>query len=192
MAVSTAFISTAKADVSTPPTLTMLDGASVRIDTSENSQSGIRFTTLFDTAEYTAAANYIKAFGTLIAYTDTLTADKDFTIENYTGESTFKAVANTKGTYIYTDKQGATFTAYSMALVDIVNYAKAYSARGYLVVEYADGTTQTIYTDYDATNNSRSIQQVAQRLKDTDMAAYNAMTDKQKAIIDAYVAGNAQ
>ena len=170
----------------------VLDGASVRIDTSENSQSGIRFTTLFDTAEYTAAANYIKAFGTLIAYTDTLTADKDFTIENYTGESTFKAVANTKGTYIYTDKQGATFTAYSMALVDIVNYAKAYSARGYLVVEYADGTTQTIYTDYDATNNSRSIQQVAQRLKDTDMAAYNAMTDKQKAIIDAYVAGNAQ
>ena len=79
-----------------------------------------------------------------------------------------------------------------MALVDIVDYTKAYSARGYIEVQYADGTTEYIYTDYNEADNSRSIQQVAQNLIATDAAAYEAMTTTQKAIIDGYAAGNAQ
>ncbi|MBQ4053168.1 MAG: hypothetical protein IJD33_02390, partial [Clostridia bacterium] len=167
-----------------------IDGASVRLDTSENGQSGIRFITAFD---YEAVQGYVQSFGTLIAYTDTLNeVGKEFTIENYEGVDTFAKVANQKGTFEYTDKDGVKYEVYSMALVDIKNYSKSYSARGYLVVEYADGSTQTIYSDFDATNNSRSIQQVAQILKATDEAEYNAMSDAQKAIIDAYEAGNAQ
>jgi hypothetical protein len=170
-----------------------INGASIRIDTSENGQSGIRFMTAFDVEDYAVVENYVQSFGTLIAYTDTLnTVGKEFTIDNYTGESTFAKVENTKGVFDYTDKQGDAYKAYSMAVVGVKDYTKLYSARGYLVVEYTDGTTQTIYTDYDATNNSRSLQVVAQKLKDTDMAAYETMTDAQKAIIDAYVAGNAQ
>ena len=167
-----------------------LSGATVRVDTSENGKSGIRFQTLFNTAEYETVKDYIQSFGTLIAYTDTLTtAGREFTITNYEGVSTFAKVQNTKGTYSYKDTNGEACTAYSMALVDIKNYEKAYSARGYIVVEYMDGTTQTIYTDYNAENNSRSIQQVAQRFKELAMEAYEEMTPEQKAIIDNY-AGN--
>ena len=169
-----------------------INGASVRLDTSGKGESGIRFQTLFDAADYAVVESYVQSFGTLIAYTDTLTTvGKEFTIENYQDQSTFAKVVNTKGTFDYTDEQG-TYKAYSMALIGIKDYAKSYSARGYLVVEYVDGTTQTIYTDYDATNNSRSIQQVAQNVIAKFADAYNAMSDAQKAIIDAYAAGNAQ
>lgn len=163
-----------------------INGASVRVD-SEAGQSGIRFQTLFNPTEYEAVKDYIKSFGTLIAYTDTLTKG-DFTIENYAGDATFAKVQNTKGTFEYTDKEDNVYVAYSMALVNIQDYTRAYSARGYLVVEYADGTTATVYTDYNATDNSRSIAEVANLLKTQDVEKYEAMNDAQKAIINAYVA----
>ena len=165
-----------------------LGGAGVRIDDSEGGQSGIRFQTLFNVDEYEAVKGYLQSFGTLITYTDTLTAvGKDFTIENYQGEATFAVVKNTKGTFKYTDQMNnKKYTAYSMAVVDIKDYTKAYSARGYLVVEYADGSTQTIYTDYNATDNSRSIAEVANLLKQSN--EYTEYTDEQKVIVDAYAA----
>ncbi len=163
-----------------------INGASVRVDT-EAGQSGIRFQTLFNPTEYEAVKDYITEFGTLIAYTDTLTKD-DFTIANYLSDATFAKVKNTKGTFEYTDKEDNEYVAYSMALVNIRDYTRAYSARGYLVVEYADGTTATVYTDYNVTDNSRSIAEVANLLKTQDAEKYEAMNDAQKAIIDAYVA----
>lgn len=165
-----------------------INGASVRVDTSENSTSGIRFQTLFNTEEYVAIKDYIQEFGTLIAYTDTLIEGKDFTLDNYYGASGFAQAKNTKGTFAYTDKQGNTYTAYSMALINIADYTQEYSARGYLVVKYADGSTQTVYTDYNEADNSRSIAEVANLLKTTKPDSYNAMTNEQKAIIDTYAA----
>ena len=162
-----------------------VNGASVRIA----GRSGIRFQTLFDPAQYTTIkeAGYIQSFGTLIAYTDTLTTvGKEFTIENYQDQDTFAIVQNTKGVFDYTDKNSKTYKAYTAAIVDIADYTKAYSARGYLVVQYANGMTHTVYTDYSATDNSRSIAEVANRLKTNNAASYNAMTDAQKAVIDAY------
>ena len=158
-----------------------INGASVRVD-EVSAQSGIRFMTTFNPTEYEAVKDYIKSFGTIIAYTDTLT-NGDFTIENYAGAEKFAKVVNTKGTFEY---QGC--IAYSMALVNIKDYTKAYSARGYLVVEYVDGTTATVYTDYNAADNSRSIAEVANLLKTQDVETYEAMNDAQKAIVDAYVA----
>ncbi len=164
-----------------------MNGASVRIESAEGGKSGIRFMTIFNVDDYAAVKDYITEFGTLITYTDTLnTLKKDFTIDNYTGEATFAQVVNKKGVFTYTDKSSNQYKAYSMALVDIQNYAKEYSARGYLEVTYADETTQIIYTDYNAENNSRSVAKVAHLLKTQDSAAYEAMTDARKAILDSY------
>ena len=164
-----------------------VNGADVRFDVSKGGKSGIRFQTLFNVDEYEALKTSIQSFGTIVAYTDTLTKG-DFTIENYQGAGGFLQVENTKGTFEYTDKTGETYTSYSIAVVDIADYTREYSARGYLVVEYADGSTQTIYTDYNVTDNSRSIAEVANRLKTNNPGEYNAMSDAKKAIGDAYAA----
>ena len=164
-----------------------INGASVRI----GERSGIRFQTLFDAEQYEAIikGDYIQSFGMIIAYTDTLTTvGKEFTIENYQDQETFAKVENTKGTFDYTDRNNKTYKAYSMALVEIADYTKAYSARGYLVVKYSTGETKTLYTDYNATDNSRSIAEVAYRLQTIGEEEYNAMSGTQKAIIDNYAA----
>lgn len=162
-----------------------VNGASVRAV----GNSGIRFQTTFSANDYEKTKDYIQSFGTLLAWTDTLTKG-EFMIGNYQGSSTFAQVANTKGTFAYTDGFGNDYQAYSLVVINIAeaNYAKSYSARGYLVVEYADGTTQTVYTDYNTADNSRSIADVAYRLKTTNPSEYNAMSDTQKAIVDAYAA----
>ena len=167
----------------------IVDGAGVRIDTSEGGRSGIRFQTTFDYDEYEAIkeTGSLQSFGTLVAWTDTLT-NGDFTIENYQTQSTFAKVQNTKGTFEYIDSDGKKYAAYSMAIyVDPDHFMIEYSARGYLILEYADGNTRTIYTDYNATDNSRSIAKVANQFKTANSDTYNAMTQAQRDVIDAFV-----
>ena len=166
----------------------VVTGASVRI--AVGGQSGLRFQTMFKAEDYEAVKGYIKSFGTLLTYTDTLTtAGKDFTIANYSAEASFAQVANTKGLFDYTAKNGTAYKAYTLAVVDLAveEYTLKYSARGYLVVTYVDGSTATIYTDYNVAENSRSIADVATRLK-ADTTAYEALSAEKKAIVDAYAA----
>ena len=171
-----------------------IDGASVRVESAEGVKSGIRFMSLFDQTEYAAASKYITSFGTLIGWTNTLTKG-DFNLLNYasvinaeTGK-TIAQVQNTKGVFTYKDKNtGTRYTAYSMALVDIADYTREYSARGYIVVTYADGSTNTLYTDYNAEDNARSVAEVAYNLITQDPDAYEAMTDARKAVVDTYAA----
>ena len=163
-----------------------MNGASVRIDPT-GGQSGIRFMTLFDSTEYTAASGYIQSCGTLIAYTDSLT-NGDFTFENYSSEieegTRIGKQENTpEKRFDYTDQSG-TYKAYSMALVGITDYTQTYSARGYLVVVYADETTQTFYTDYNEADNARSIAEVAYKVQ--QLPDYQNYTAAQKAVVDGY------
>ena len=175
-----------------------MKGASVRIDPT-GGESGIRFMTLFDKADYATAAPYIQSQGTLIAYTDKLTKGRLDAV-NYATEiaadpaTTVAQVPNTKSkmfnynvaTNRLDDENGQ--PAYSMALTGIEDYAQTYSARGYLVVVYADGTTtQTFYTDYNETDNARSIQEVAQLLQQT--ADYQNYEQYQKDVVDLYAGG---
>ena len=164
-----------------------INGASVRIDTSVGGQSGIRFMTTFNVNDYASVKGYIQSCGTLIAYTNALTKD-DFTIENYATEiaagTQVAQVPNTKGVFTYIDQNNKSYTAYSMALVGITENTQEYSARGYIVVKYADGTTATVYTDYDADLNTRSIAEVAYKLQQS--AEYQTYTAEQKAIVDGY------
>lgn len=167
-----------------------INGASVRIDTSVGGQSGIRFMTTFNVNDYASVKGYIQSCGTLIAYTNALTKD-DFTIENYATEidagTQVAQVENTKGVFTYIDQNNKSYTAYSMALVGITENTQEYSARGYIVVKYADGTTATIYTDYDADLNTRSIAEVAYKLAQSE--EYTKYSDAQKAIVDGYAVG---
>ncbi len=167
-----------------------INGASVRIESA--GRSGIRFMTLFNKNDYLAISesSFVTSFGTLVGHTATInTLGKDFTIENYAEEATVKKIANTNGVYSYKDKStGTQYIAYSLAIVDLAeaSYTKSYSARGYIEVAYADGTTKIFYTDFDITNNSRSIAQVAYNLKTIGEAEYNGYTPERKAIVDAY------
>ena len=163
-----------------------VNGATIRIDSSANGKSGIRFQTYFNVDEYEALKGYIQSFGTIIAYTDTLTSvGKDFTIDNYQDESAYAKVQNTKGTFEYIDDDGETYTAYSMAVVNLVDYAREFSARGYMVVQYADGTKQYVYTDFNVADNTGCVADLAYEIKtNTDM--YAIMSQAQQAIFDAY------
>ena len=164
-----------------------IPGASVRIDTSAEATSGLRFITGFNVAEYDLVKDYITEFGTLLAFTDALTPDLDFTIENYADNAKVLKVPNTKGVYEYTH-QDVTYSAYSVAITNLPEtyYTQSYSARGYIVVEYADGTTATIYTAFDEANNSRSIAQTAYNIKTLGAAEYETYGPKQKAIVDMF------
>lgn len=162
-----------------------VNGASIRLDTSENGKSGIRFQTYFNVDEYEALKGYIQSFGTLVAHTDDLT-ESDFTIENDQGELLVAKVQNTKGTFEYIAGDGEKYTAYSMAVVNLVDYASEFSARGYLVVEYADGTTQNVYTDFNVADNTACVADMAYEIKENNPDLYAIMTDAQQAIIDAY------
>ena len=164
-----------------------VNGAGVRFDVSKGGQSGIRFQTLFNVDEYEAMSEEIQSFGTLVAYSDSLTKG-EFILENYQGEAGFAKVENTKGTFEYTDKTGEKYASYSMAVVDIEEYARDYSARGYLVIKYADGSTRTIYSDYNVTDNAISVAKAATNLKKTNAEMYEKMKKVVKAIIDAYAA----
>ena len=170
-----------------------INGASVRIDTA-GGKSGIRFMALFDKAEYRAAKAYIQSFGTLLSYTDDLDL-RDFTIANYQTEidaqsTSIRQVANTTNTFNYdlaTGLIGASGQpAYSIAVVDIEDYTKEYSVRGYIEVKYADETTQIIYTDYNEADNSRSIAEVAYKIKTNAAAEYENYEQAYKDVIDAY------
>ena len=81
---------------------------------------------------------------------------------------------------------GKAYKAYTMGLVDIADYTRSYSARGYLEIAYSNHISAIVYTDFNQADNSRTIAEVAYRLKTIGVDEYNAMTSAKKAIIDAY------
>ena len=164
-----------------------LSGASLRIEDANYAESGIRFQTLFDKDEYKIIKEHLLEFGTLIARTDVLEEDVDFTFENYRGKKGFAKVKNTGGLYEYVDEEDNTYVSYAMAVVDInpENFTRSYSARGYLVLRYSDGSTLLIYTDFDKETNSGVIEDLALALQEQE-ELYNTYTDEQKFIIGVY------
>ena len=174
-----------------------IPGASVRIDTSvaDTEKSGLRFITGFNVDDWSALleTGYVQSFGTLLAYKENLT-EGIFDTVNYAtaltdGTKVVQVASGSNGgsTFEYTHG-GNTYTAYSVALTNLSDFTQEYSARGYIVVAYADGTTATIYTAFDETNNTRSVAQTAYNLKTIGAAEYNTYTAAQKAIVDTYAA----
>ena len=132
----------------------LLDGASVCI---VKNTSGIRFTTIVDGDGYDAgkAMGLIAEIGTLVAPTEYLY------IREFTHSGLGEGYYAERKMETWRDDMGDT-RAYSAAFVNISydQYSKAFSARGYMKVNYTTGEGY-IYTAYDAKNHSRSIYQVA-------------------------------
>lgn len=124
-----------------------------------------RFQTLFNEEQYLAITNagYIRKMGTLVALTNHLAANVDFTIENYQDQISnsdgYVKKVESEEVYAYTDKMtGNAYKAYALSIVDLAdaNGEASFSARGYIVVRYKGGDTRTIYTDFDVKFNSIS------------------------------------
>ena len=131
-------------------TMAMEDGASIRIAETETEYGGIRFTVAVNAEELAALGENVTLTGVIIP-TDKI--DGAFDI-NEAGATTV-ALTN------YVEKDGNNL--YRIALVNVLysNYNRAFSAIAYATVTYADGTTATFATAYNALENSRSIYQVA-------------------------------
>lgn len=160
----------------------MKAGASIRA----SGDAGMRFTYLVDgtalTSYYTSGK--IIADGMLLLPTDTLDG-KDLVVENFVAGETI--IQKERTVDLAKDKDVADMSAYIVRLTKIYeeNYARAFSARGFIKVQYTNGTGY-VYTTYTEADNSRSPMQVAQLCKD-DGSEYNKMDDTAKAVIDRYI-----
>ncbi len=168
----------------------LANGASIRAI----GNSGIRFTYQLAQADYDAYKDCITELGIMLLPTDTL-GDTAFTLDNFTIGTNIVVGSTGKTKQLLNATSG--MYEYILRLTNLkeTNYARAFSARGYMKVTYADGTTAYVYTPYTEENNSRSIAEVAQRCADNvnGRGEYYSMSDDAKANIDNYISvGEAQ
>lgn len=160
----------------------MIKGASIRVAESAD-DAGIRFACTIDAIDYAALGDFAIEFGTLILPTASLDG-KEFIVDNFDLDPAAKQILVIEGMNYDTDTiEGAILYTGVMSKVNPANYARAFSARGYIKINYTNGAGY-IYTDYNAENNSRSISEVAKKVKESSV--YASYTDGQKAVIDAY------
>lgn len=133
---------------------TMVDGAAIRI---ANKSNGIKFKSTIATADYEILESYITKVGTFILPTKYVETT-DFVLENFELGVTILEVENVNG-WLENEENYSYYGSLTNVLDQNTNLS--FSARGYILVEYTDGSAQYIYTNYNETNNSRSIYQVA-------------------------------
>lgn len=189
---------------------TMLDGASVRLVADSN---GIRFEssiskTLTDWVNGQKDAGTQISYGTLIMPTDTLPANYAFTV------NALKSLGKQEGVDyvnipaangISKDAEGNLLIRAALVNLQEGNYNRALSAVSY--VRYTkDGHEVYIYSNYNATNNSRSMAYVAQAALDDVVDAENSVyryevtvagatkysryTEAQRTVLGRYIANN--
>ena len=145
----------------------MQDGASVRKANGE----GIRFTVLVDGVSYDALGDKILETGVILAPTSYL-ANRELTHElgvgYYVERPTEKWAVGTGDTRKF---------AAAFLNISADQYSRKFSARGYLMIQYAGGVGY-VYTDYSEENHSRSIYQVATMAKNAN---------EESEVLDAYV-----
>ena len=152
---------------------TQTDGGSVRI----KDPTGLRFQTKVNRADYEKIAGVVTEQGGVLALTDVVgasavTVDNEKCIKVVDADNAFHADS--------TDTDGIYYS--SIVGIPAENYVTNISARGYMTVSYADGSSATVYT---ALTTVRNIQQVAQRLQQ-DTEYYNSLPPEQKAIVDGF------
>ena len=161
------------------PEITMLDGASVRY----NSPTGLRFETKISGLEKLSDEGASFNIGTLIVPTDYLDGI-DFTIESLK-ESGKNYLDIKQNVWAHTPTEQEPYYIMNSVISDIKesNYNRAFSARTYVDVTYADGITERYYGDYSAVRNTRSVYEVAYKaLNDTE----NIINADQKTNLEGY------
>ena len=156
---------------------TQTDGGSVRI----KDPTGLRFQTKVNRADYEKIAEVVTEQGGVLALTDVVgasavTVDNEKCIKVVDADNAFHADS--------TDTDGIYYS--SIVGIPAENYGTNISARGYMTVSYADGSSATVYTALTAVRNIRGVAQSAQ----ADTEYYNTLTPEQKAIIDGFAAAS--
>ena len=171
--------------------LTMTDGASIRVDTTNEKMSGIRFASTVNLDQYNAllAQGATVTMGTLIVPTNSLTvkeiADADFTKETLVAkglvENThFYDIVNIGNEWV----AGEDGTWYA-TLYDIQDYERLFSAVGYVTVEL-NGVSTTYYAEYYSVD-ARSIAQVAETVMDGEIEGDDGRwTAEQEAVLNSF------
>lgn len=150
-------------------------GASIRMaDTAE--ESGIRFTATLQESSFNTYADYINSIGVLVLPME-LMGEESFTVEHSAEPVNFYALKE-KG---YTFADGVMLTRGTIYAVRATNFNRDYAARAYVCVNYADGTTDYAYGEFQEENHVRNIYEVA-------TAAYKTGdgTDVQRTVLVAY------
>ncbi len=141
-------------------TLGLLDGASIRID----GEPSIRFTATIDVSEVDANTQIVN-FGMLLTTKDTFDSLAEFTIEGLSlvDDSLYHNLDKESGLRYVINPDYLNQYVYSLVLdkVSVANYGVQYVARAYAVVEFADGTQVTVYSELDEAANTRSMYEVA-------------------------------
>lgn len=148
----------------------MYKGASVRKQTDENNQYGMRFLAGIAEADLETYGGFITETGVLILPED-LRAGKEITLDNFSAENKeILKIANegnefAKGVNV---KGFDGYGVYTGVITSILpaNINRKFSARGYAVITYSDNTTAIIYTAFGVENNSRSAYEVAKAAKE--------------------------
>ena len=154
---------------------TQTDGGSVRI----KDPTGLRFQTKVNMADYEKIKGSVTEQGGVLALTDVVgasavTVDNEKCIKVVDADNAFHADS--------TDTDGIYYS--SIVGIPAENYGTNISARGYMTVSYADGSSATVYTALTTVRNIRGVAQSAQ----ADTEYYNTLTPEQKAIIDGFAA----
>lgn len=148
----------------------MHTGASVRKQTDENNQYGMRFLAGIAETDLETYGGFITETGVLILPED-LRAGKEITLDNFSAENKeILKIANegnefAKGVNV---KGFEGYGVYTGVITSILpaNINRKFSARGYAVIKYSDNTTAIIYTAFGVENNSRSAYEVAKAAKE--------------------------
>lgn len=148
----------------------MHTGASVRKQTDEKNQYGMRFLAGIAETDLETYGGFITETGVLILPED-LRAGKEITLDNFSAENKeILKIANegnefAKGVKV---KDFEDYGVYTGVITSILpaNINRKFSARGYAVITYSDNTTAIIYTAFSVENNSRSAYEVAKSAKE--------------------------
>ena len=145
----------------------MRDGASVR----KVNGSGLRFLVNADYSTFEANDAYLE-IGTIIAPTSYL-GRKELTHE--LGAGYYLGIPTTQ----WQDEGANSWYSAVMLNISPDQYARSFSARGYLKVQYTTGEGY-VYTEYNAAEHARSVYQVAN-------AAYAAESLSGVAVVEEYI-----
>lgn len=159
----------------------VLTGAAVRY----GQPTGLRFITNINGLDGLAAINATYQAYTMIAPIDYVNAVGTFTKEAFdAADKTYLNIALEKDAYIGNGVDLPAVPLYNAAIVNIKegNYDRNFAARSYVVITYADGNTETIYSDFSETDNVRSVKYVAQEC----LATNDYDNDNQKAILEGF------
>jgi len=163
-----------------------LTGARIRLsDTAAD--SGLRFDIVVDEALITAleGAGFTVKFGSLAAKADNVTGEftkeaMDAAGKKYSDVSVAKDKAALR---VLENSSDATAYGYTAALINITSYNTPYACVGYLELTNADGFSACIYTDYNATENARSVASVANAALEDNTVTFTA---EQTAILNTF------